>query len=1215
MVAVGVSVVLLLATLGCTAQSVNSLGYNSSTLTGIPAGSDLFVYESYKDIPGVTSEEIAGVDALIAKRQKIVFGAPISSYAFVKDTGEYGGYYELLTRWLSDFFDIPFELKLYSFPDLKENLANGTIQVAPSYLAPNAFEGTRITTTSVFQHAIRYVSLVDSSELKEQSAKRPLTVGYLDGSNSVKAAQVYLEGDFGDTYFIKPFLTKEDAETALSIGSIDLFVADGTIIDTYRASQSLLIGDFNAQVYQDITLMTCSEDVGPLLSVIDKALKAGALYEFNDLVAEGLQDFDHTAFLESLTAEETEYYNTLIAQGGEIPIAVHPSNYPFDYYDEETHSFQGIGIDVLAAISTFTGLSFVPANSNTAQWPELQRMVESGTLPMVAELTRTPGRENRFGWASAPFATDTYAFVSRSDFPNITIDQLRFVRVGLLIDTAYAEAYTEWFRDIAETKSYNDQVAALDALASGEIDLIMTTKAHYSVAVNYLKRTEFKLNYIFDNSVGSYFGFNEKETLLASIISKAQLFVNTSEISQVWMFRVYNYQEEARLRQNLAVGGLLALVILALAVTVFMRRRNEQRLQALVDQRTDELAEQIIATESASQAKSSFLALMSHEMRTPLNAIIGLSQLALDDNAEPKEVRENTERIYGSGITLLHIVNDILDISKIEAGKMEIIPVNYDMASLINDTITLNILRINNKPIEFKLHIDPSMPANFFGDELRVKQIMNNLLSNAFKYTQKGTVDWTLSHEREGDTLWLTASIKDTGMGIRQEDVEKLFSDYNQVDTKANRKIEGTGLGLAIVKKMIDLMDGSILVESSYGEGSTFTVRVRQAYVDDAILGEKLVRSLTEFRYTEQKQQMSNEFVRIKLPNARVLVVDDVETNLIVAKGFMKPYGMTIDCVTNGPDALVALREEKVHYDALFVDHMMPGMDGIELTHIIREEIGSDYARNIPIIAMTANAVMGSEEMFLSNGFDAFLAKPVEIDQLDAVIRKWVRGKEADNETDEQCFLAEEVAPRREQEGDQAAVLVFDTLDGSGLNWEAGLARFSGNEESYLDVLTAYVTYTPGMLDDLERWSEERLDEYAITVHGIKGSSRTIGAEALGSQAEALEFAAKEGNVAFIRETEEGFLAETRDLIAKIAACISLARGGAAKPAKDKPDRDLLKELAEACRQADIDLIDEAMESLEGFEYREQGELVTWLRAEVNQVHFLQIAQRLGEIV
>jgi signal transduction histidine kinase len=264
-----------------------------------------------------------------------------------------------------------------------------------------------------------------------------------------------------------------------------------------------------------------------------------------------------------------------------------------------------------------------------------------------------------------------------------------------------------------------------------------------------------------------------------------------------------------------------AAIVLALGLIVaLLAARSIARPFEYIKVQNARLGKLKQAAETASEAKSNFLANMSHEMRTPLNAIIGLSELELGSDELSEETNNNIEKIYGSGMTLLGIINDILDISKIEAGKLDLIPVEYDVPSLVNDTVTLNAVRIGSKPIEFRLHIDENLPIKLLGDELRVKQVFNNLLSNAFKYTEKGIVDWRLSGKAEGKDVWLTSIVTDTGIGIRQEDVPKLFTDYNQVDTKSNRRIEGTGLGLSITKKMIELMDGDIDVKSEYGKGS-----------------------------------------------------------------------------------------------------------------------------------------------------------------------------------------------------------------------------------------------------------------------------------------------------------------------------------------------------------------------------------------------------------
>ena len=403
--------------------------------------------------------------------------------------------------------------------------------------------------------------------------------------------------------------------------------------------------------------------------------------------------------------------------------------------------------------------------------------------------------------------------------------------------------------------------------------------------------------------------------------------------------------------------------------------------------------------EQTSKAKSEFLASISHEMRTPLNAVLGLSGLTLEMAGLSEEAAVNLEKIYSSGSTLLNIVNDILDISKIEAGKLELLPNEYDIPSLINDVITQNILRVGSKLITFSLDISPDIPASLYGDDLRIKQILNNLLSNSFKYTSEGSVELGVRCERVDDEeiVWMKIWVKDTGIGIRPEDIDKLFLKYSQVDTRANRKIEGTGLGLAITKKMVELMDGTIDVESEYGKGSTFTIRFKQKVVDGTDIGETVVNNLKSFRYSNAKRKQSTGIKRTKMPYARVLIVDDNITNLDVAKGLMKPYGMQIDCVTGGRQAIDAIVAEEGRYSAIFMDHMMPEMDGIEATKRIRE-IGTNYTKNIPIIALTANAVAGNEVKFLQNGFQDFLSKPIDLSRLDETLRRWVRDKSVDKQ-------------------------------------------------------------------------------------------------------------------------------------------------------------------------------------------------------------------------
>ncbi|MDR0842403.1 MAG: response regulator [Acidobacteriota bacterium] len=677
-------------------------------------------------------------------------------------------------------------------------------------------------------------------------------------------------------------------------------------------------------------------------------------------------------------------------------------------------------------------------------------------------------------------------------------------------------------------------------------------------------------------------------------------------------------------------GGLLLsaglLLLLGVAISVVASSGVAKPFH-LIEEQNQNLLELNEVVKHTSEAKSAFLANMSHEMRTPMNAIIGLSELMLDNDEVPGEVRENINKVYTSGVTLLEIINDILDISKIEAGKFEIIPVEYDTPSLINDIVTLNIMRIGSKPIKFNLQIDETLPSMLRGDDLRIKQVCNNLLSNAFKYTKEGNVYWSLTCERDGDDVWLTISVKDSGIGIREEDVERLFSDYNQVDTKSNRMVEGTGLGLSITKNLVAMMDGRITVESEYGHGSTFTVRIRQGAVTDEPIGHDIATTLKNFNYIDNKRKQNAKFVRKPIPYARVLVVDDIPTNLDVAKGLMKPYGMRIDCVTSGQLAIDLIRKAEVRYNAIFMDHMMPGMDGIEATRIIREEIGTEYAKTVPIIALTANAISGNDKMFLEHGFQDFLSKPIDVVRMDAVMRTWVRDKELEKELADKVGGADILerrngADRREHDerrdgverrrDDDGSWIAKNKMNGK-INLVQALDRFGDDKGALLQVLRSYVVNTQSLLDSIREVSEQTLADYAITVHGIKGSSRSICAEPVGASAEELEHAAKAGDLSLVLGRNVAFLAEAEGLIRDLAKIIRDADAENEKPILDKPDHDVLCKLQAACASFEMDSVDAAMDTLESYTYTADDDLVVWLRERVDRMEFQEIQERLSD--
>ena len=665
--------------------------------------------------------------------------------------------------------------------------------------------------------------------------------------------------------------------------------------------------------------------------------------------------------------------------------------------------------------------------------------------------------------------------------------------------------------------------------------------------------------------------------------------------------REFPENEQSILR---TAGMVIVNTLLRNEVTQNLRTSAEQLEVALTD------------AQAANRAKSSFLARMSHEMRTPLNAVIGLCGLTLESSHLDNESYVNLEKIYNAGVVLLNTVNDILDISKIEAGRFELQPAEYELASLINDAVTQNVLRIGEKPVEFVLDIDESLPARLYGDELRVKQILNNLLSNAFKYTMEGTVTMNVACTREGDDVWLTLTVRDTGIGIRAEDTIQLFDDYVQVDKDTNRYLEGTGLGLSITKRMAEMMDGTITAESEYGLGSTFTVKLRQGFVSDAVLGPEMVKNLKNFRGSSgSKYDWSSRITRAKLPYAHVLVVDDNLTNLDVTQGMLAPYGMKVDCVTDGQSAIDAIRDEKVQYNAVFMDHMMPGMDGIEATRRIRE-IGTQYAKNIPIIALTANAVIGNEKMFLDNGFQAFLPKPVEVTRLDEILRHWVRDREQEALLTEQQINELNEHERRSVPERRSGIDRRQTrMKLTGLDVGKGIKRFDGNAETYYRVLRTYSSHTRSMLGSLENVSEENLSDFAIVVHGIKGASRGIFADMIGNAAESLENAARAGNFDYVVKHYQTFLEATRKLLDDLDAMFAEMDAKNKKPQKDKLDVEILAELMIACEHYDMDGVDSVMENIAEYEYTSDAELAAWLQDNVEKMNFAEIKDRLQALL
>jgi len=571
----------------------------------------------------------------------------------------------------------------------------------------------------------------------------------------------------------------------------------------------------------------------------------------------------------------------------------------------------------------------------------------------------------------------------------------------------------------------------------------------------------------------------------------------------------------------------------------------------------------ITAKESAEQsnrAKGVFLAQMSHEIRTPMNAILGISEIQLQSNKLTPDTEEAFKGIYDSGNLLLNIINDILDFSKIEAGKMEIIPVKYNIPSMLNDTVQLNLLRYESKPLEFKLDLDGNTPLEVYGDELRIKQILNNLLSNAFKYTDKGEITLSVHSEapvqeqgKDEKTTILVFRVSDTGQGMNEDQVARLFDEYSRFNLETNRTVTGTGLGMNIVKRLVDMMGGGIFVESETGKGTTFTVRLPQVNISPAVCGAELADNLRNFRFHSTPISNKAQIVREYMPYGNVLIVDDVASNLYVAKGLLTPYGLRIETANNGSEAIEKIQAGNV-YDIVFMDHMMPVMDGMEATKIIRS-MGYTH----PVIALTANAVIGQSDIFLANGFDGFISKPIDSREMNAALNRFIRDKQPREIIE---------ATRQEQRKREAENSGGDAPEIKDMS-EMG-KYFILDAENAIKVMEEACAKLP---------DAKAVDAYITAVHGMKNVLANIGEEELSTIALRLERAGKESDLAVITEETPGFTGALLVLIDKYKPDIN-------EDTVEITDNDMaflrekLLEIKEACQAFDVTAAEEVLNDL-----------------------------------
>lgn len=680
---------------------------------------------------------------------------------------------------------------------------------------------------------------------------------------------------------------------------------------------------------------------------------------------------------------------------------------------------------------------------------------------------------------------------------------------------------------------------------------------------------------IHDNAAGQY---------SMTIFSISMVVMHTLQLSKEYRA---NAEENAQLLQDKVIAA------------------EQQNLQLAQAKQDAEAARQEAL--AANEAKGRFLAHMSHEIRTPINAVLGMDEMILRESKE-QNIKEYAMDIHMAGQTLLSLINDILDFSKIESGKMEIVPVEYDISSLIHDLANMAAQRAFDKNLKLEVIVDKTIPSRLYGDDVRLRQVLTNILTNAVKYTPAGTVWLRVQCQTNEEAALLHFEVEDTGIGMKEEDLPKLSAEFERIEEDRNRNIEGSGLGMSITIQLLSLLGSRLQVESIYGKGSKFSFILEQKIIDNTPIGD----------FESRVRQIANNYTyntKLYAPNAQILVVDDNAVNRKVLRNLLKETQIQVADADSGAACLTLVQEN--HYDLIFLDHMMPEMDGIETLHYIKAF--SDFpCKDTPIIVLTANAVSGAKEKYLSEGFDGFLSKPIMPEKLETLLKKMlpqnlqqIPPKESENTT----------------EPESASDILESLPQVEGLDWQYAWLHLPDMELLTYTVKEFYAQIEPAA-KTLERayhqiGEPKQLEQYRIQVHAMKGLAATIGILPLYGVAKILEYAAKDGKLDVILSITTSFLEEWRSYHQKLQGVFDIG----AAPSKKITDVSIIKALLEMVRismqDMDIDQADKLINELKTYDYPEAmqelmqklAEAVTNLDAEETEHIVSLLMQQINEIM
>jgi signal transduction histidine kinase/CheY-like chemotaxis protein/HPt (histidine-containing phosphotransfer) domain-containing protein len=674
--------------------------------------------------------------------------------------------------------------------------------------------------------------------------------------------------------------------------------------------------------------------------------------------------------------------------------------------------------------------------------------------------------------------------------------------------------------------------------------------------------------------------------------SQTYIFFKEKEIYEMTGFLVYFY---------LLLFAFIAFIVTSIVQGALMsqKRKDKGRHELVVNQLESEKAEALERAlhmeEDANRTKSEFLANMSHEIRTPINAIIGMDTMIMRESNEPN-IRGYARDIHSAGKTLLALINDILDFSKIESGKLELVFGEYELSTLVAGIVNMIAPKAEAKHLELEVKVNPEIPNGLYGDEVRIEQIIINILNNAVKYTEHGKVSFAVDYEEsDAGSILLKVSVSDTGIGIKPEDLEKLFSPYERFDEQRNRKIEGTGLGMSITNNLLEKMGSRLEVTSTYGKGSCFSFVISQPVVRPEVIGDYRDRS-------ESLEAAHTDVERFHAPDAKILLVDDVEMNIIVALSLLKRIRIQTDTAQSGREAIEKAKETQ--YDMILLDSMMPEMNGEETMQNIKAECPLNA--ETPIIVLTAHAVKGAREEYLSLGYDNYLSKPLDGAKLEAMIQSYL--------PDEKIIFVDEEAP--EGEGSEPASAEsagrnpdLEKIAGiSGIDAERGVET-AGGEDAYLLICRNFRDTAKARIEMIRKaFDEADYENYTIQVHALKSSARLIGAFALSAEAQELETAGREQDEEPIQERTAGILEQYQWFYDRLDEVFSVKVDPALdeRPELSKEElEDYLGEMAELLEAFDMDTAKELLDSFEEYhlpeEFLETYEKLKAQMAELNR--------------